>query len=86
MPMIPESVVRRAVDQIFKRYDRDNSGVLDRKQLADFFNEVFRLLKIPMTITSEKAYLAMKMVDKDKDGKASKEEVLAAVMKIIGEK
>lgn len=42
--------VDAAISTTFAKYDRDNSGFLDQSELANFFNGVFQMIKVPITV------------------------------------
>lgn len=58
---------------IFRSYDKDGSGFLDSKQLAVFLTEALKYVNIQHQVSSFEAKIAMKALDKDKDGKLSQD-------------
>lgn len=79
---IREKVLKKAFEYAFNRYDKDNSGKLNREELAGMLNDAFQLIGYNREITSIEARIAMKMFDENEDGSISKEEAYQA-MKII---
>lgn len=69
----------KIVDTIFYRYDRDRSGFLDMNQLGGFLNDVFRMAKIPITVSPWQASLLMKVLDKNRDGRIDRTELAMLV-------
>lgn len=69
---IPDSALQNYIDQIFQKYDRDNSGSLDANELALFFNDVFQLMGDPRRVDQNQARQALMAIDKNNDGRASK--------------
>ena len=76
--------ITKAFDTIFSRYDRDNSGTLDKSELVGFLNGVFQTAKIPITVSDTQAWVLMKILDKNKDGKLAKNELFGMVSNIAG--
>lgn len=70
--MISDQVLTNYVDQVFSKYDRDNSGTLNPTELTNFFNDVFQLMGNPTRINEFQTRQAMQSIDKNYDGLASK--------------
>lgn len=70
---IPDDVLKNYINQIFQKYDRDNSGTLDAGELAMFFNDVFQMMGNPTRVNQQQAMQALTAIDKNNDGKASKQ-------------
>lgn len=70
-----DNTLRSYIDQIFARYDRDRSGTLDCNELAAFFNELFAMMGYPTRINQQQGMQAMRIIDKNNDGRASKPEL-----------
>jgi len=68
----PDNVLRNYIDQIFTKYDRDRSLTLEVNELASFFNDVFMMMGDPRRINQQQAYQSLMMIDKNNDGRASK--------------
>lgn len=79
---VPESQLKVYIDQIFDRYDRDRSGNLDASELANFFNDLFKAIGNPTTISMKDAQNAIRAIDKNNDGKANKLELFMAFKNI----
>lgn len=76
--------LNKAFDTIFAKYDRDNSGCLDKSELVGFLNGVFQTAKIPITITDSHAWVLMKIFDKNKDGRLQRGELMGIVSNVAG--
>jgi hypothetical protein len=70
--MISDYQLQTYIDQVFSRYDRNYSGTLDANELHLFFNDIFALTGSPYRINQPQAYAAMRVIDKNGDGMASK--------------
>lgn len=68
----PDNVLRNYIDQIFSKYDRDRSMTLEVNELASFFNDVFMMMGDPRRINQQQAYQSLMAIDKNNDGRASK--------------
>jgi len=47
---ISDNQLKAYIDQIFSKYDRDNSGSLDARELASFFNDLFQMMGYSLRI------------------------------------
>lgn len=72
MAQISDQQLRNYIDQVFSKYDRDGGGSLDCGELANFFNDVFQMTGHSMRISQQDAIAAMKVIDKNNDGRANK--------------
>ena len=61
-------------DSLFRSFDRDGSGYLDSNELASLLTEALEKVNIKHKVSHFEAKIAMKALDKDKDGKLSQEE------------
>lgn len=81
--MISDQQLQIYIDQVFSRYDRNYSGTLDSTELHLFFNDIFAMTGSPYRITPQQAYAAMRVIDKNGDGMASKPELFLAFKQIL---
>ena len=81
--MINDYQLQQYIDQVFGRYDRNYSGTLDPNELHLFFNDIFALTGSPYRINQQQAYAAMRVIDKNGDGMASKPELFMAFKQIL---
>ena len=61
------------IDQIFIKYDRDRSGSLDIAELGNFFADLYRCMGYSVQLTYQQASQAMAQIDKNFDGRASRQ-------------
>lgn len=61
-------------ENIFRGFDKDGSGFLDSKELSGLLTEAFKYIGVKHEVSSMEAKMAMKAMDKDKDGKLSQQE------------
>jgi len=61
--------MNKLVDVIFNKYDRDRNGYLDVQELGALLTEVFSMARIPITVSQTQAFMLMKLIDKNKDGR-----------------
>lgn len=71
----PEQL-KQAADAIFLKYDKDNSGTLEGKEIHTFINDAFKSLGRNKDVTESEVTQFIKAFDKNKDNKISKEELL----------
>jgi hypothetical protein len=76
MSFIPDAVLRKAIDVIYMKYDRDHSNTLDSNELVGCFNELLGMVGAPTMANSFVMKMILKKMDKDGDGKISKPEFL----------
>ena len=69
---LSDDQLRKYIDDIFGKFDRDRSGTLDANELAAFFNDLFTLMKSQQRVNQQQAMNALRAIDKNNDGKASK--------------
>lgn len=84
MAQISDQQLRGYIDQVFGRYDRDNGGSLDVNELANFFNDVFAMTGKNIRVTQQDAINAMRSIDKNNDGRASKPELFNCFKMLMG--
>lgn len=73
MGYIPDSVIQKAIDQAFSKYDRNGDGTIDTDQAGDFFNQVLKMAGSDIHVPGWVAKQVLKRMDSDDDGRASKE-------------
>jgi len=61
------------IDQIFIQYDRDRSGSLDVAELGNFYADLYRSMGYHVQLTYQQASQAMAQIDKNFDGRASRQ-------------
>jgi hypothetical protein len=80
---ITDQQLRYYIDQVFQKYDRDYSGTLDPNELYLFFNDIFAMTGSAYRVQPQQAISAMRAIDKNGDGKASKMELFMAFKQIL---
>ena len=80
---ITDQQLRMYIDQVFQKYDRDYSGSLDPNELYLFFNDIFAMTGSPYRVQPQQAMAAMRAIDKNGDGRASKMELFLAFKQIL---
>lgn len=70
------------IDQIWGRYDTDNSGALDKLETLNFLNE-FMQLKGKPTVTVDQFNIFFKKFDVNGDGQIEKNEMASFVRRFI---
>lgn len=73
--MLNDALLLNYVDEVFMIYDRDRSGSLQPTELANFFNDVFEKMHNPSRFTIQQANQALRQIDANFDGRASKKEL-----------
>jgi Ca2+-binding EF-hand superfamily protein len=64
--------ISKVVDLIFLKYDRNGTGSLNADDLGMFLSDVFKMIGIPITVSSWQTSLLMKILDKNKNGMIEK--------------
>ncbi len=75
-----DSQLTKTVETHFKQHDKDNSGYLEYKELKEIINQTFLAQGNHRTVTDQELNIVLKQIDKDKDGKISRNE-LATMLK-----
>ena len=47
---LQDEVLKNYIESVFNRYDVDNSGSLDCREMTAFFNDLFKNLNINVTV------------------------------------
>ena len=69
------------VDKIFQQNDVNNSGYIEKNELAELLNNLFEQWNLPR-LKNEQIEAELKRLDKNKDGKISKKEFRVLVKEI----
>lgn len=75
--------LRQAIDQIFSKYDKDNSGTLESAEVFNLINDVFSHLSNPRKVTQQEVDGFVKAVDSSGDGKIAKVELFNIFKKVL---
>ena len=82
---LQDEMLKSYINTIFSRYDTDNSGTLDQREMTAFFNDLFKALNINMTITDQDSMNAIRSIDKDGDGSVNREELFVAFKQMMNQ-
>lgn len=77
-----DSNVQRRVDQLFAKYDKNNSGSLDEDETLNLLNDILK--DHNQKITKKQLKNFMKTADKDGNGVIDKEEILNLYRRLGG--
>jgi Ca2+-binding EF-hand superfamily protein len=80
-----DNLLRGYVDQVFMKFDSNRSGTLEAHELAGFFNEVFAMMGDPRRLDQMSAMNALRAIDQNCDGRASKIELFTALKRMMGQ-
>ena len=69
---VSDQQLQQYIDQVMIRYDTNRNGTLEAHELANFFNELFRMCGINRRINQIEASGFMRQVDMNYDGRANK--------------
>ena len=73
MNKVPDTIIQKAIDQVFYRFDRDNSGTLDQNELVPVIQQVFGVMgNSNSTVNKFMIKQAFKRIDSDRDGRVTK--------------
>lgn len=75
--------LRQAIDAIFNKYDTDKSGTLQGNEIFLLINDAFKSLGRNRDVKSEEVTQFVKAIDKNGDGKISKNELFEILKKLI---
>jgi hypothetical protein len=74
-PAIKEEILRSYIDQIFMRYDSTKANTLNPTETNAFFNDLFKSLNIPITMTAQQSVDVIKTFCSNYNGNITKEEL-----------
>lgn len=70
-----DSQFKKVAEHHFKQHDKDNSGYLETKELKAIINGIFETQGSHRTVTDQEIQIVLKQIDKNNDGKISREEL-----------
>lgn len=79
-----DMLLRQYIDQVFDRYDSNRTGTLEPKELHNLLNELFRMSGQYRTVTSQEVYTYLGQMDRDQDGRVTKQELLQLFNRMNG--
>ena len=65
-------MLKSYINEVFITYDTNNTGTLNPSQLTQFFNDLFKSLNVPITISQQQAVEAIRSVDNNFSGNANR--------------
>ena len=77
-----EQQLKDAVDAVFQNFDKDNSGSLDDKEVANLINAALANMKAGRNASAEEIKALINTVDKNGDGKIGKVELYEIFKKV----
>lgn len=80
-----ENDIRQAVVEKFMKFDLNKSGYLEWPELRELVKDVFRELNIPREPSEEDYRIVLAKMDKNNDGKISKEELFSTMKEFLGQ-
>ena len=72
------------MNEVFAKYDKDNSNSLDPKEVFNIVKDYFANLDTSKIVTQEEVDELVKFADKNGDGKIQRNELKALFKKILG--
>lgn len=85
MSVIPnDTQLQNAINDIFEQYDTDNSGYLDFQEVKRIITDAFRSMNAQRNISDADVKKFLGIVDKNSDGRITKEELFGIFKEIIG--
>ena len=67
--------VKQAVEVIFRKYDWNNSGFLEEKQILSMLSDTYASLDMELTVSEQMVQNYLRDLDTNGDRKLSREEV-----------
>lgn len=81
MPFTDDQI-RQAVMNLFKKYDGNNSGYIDSGEIQAMCNDLAKELASKKQLTPEQINQTLSTIDKNQDGKLSRDEVFILMRKL----
>ena len=75
--------LKQVIDAIFMKYDTDNSGTLEDKEILNLITDAFKSLGRNKEIGSQQVNQFIMAIDKNGDGKIAKAELFEILKKFI---
>ena len=57
-----EEVLRLYIEEIYNNYDSEKTGSLNSHNITNFFNELFRSVDVPLVLTPEQSFEAIRTI------------------------
>lgn len=72
---LKDKIIDGVISQLYKRYDKDEDGGLDARELKSMLEFVVEKTGMEVEINESLVEQAMKAIDKDQDSEVSKDEL-----------
>ena len=79
-----ESVINKCVEDIWKEYDKDNSGALDKEETKKFVKNTLSKMSVSGAFPVEDFHACFSEFDKDGSGTIEKDEMAIFIQKVAG--
>lgn len=77
-------IVKKTVEEIWCKYDKDNNGYLDKHEMKPFAKESAEQMGEGAAFNDEEFETFFKELDTNEDGKISKDEMIEFILKMFG--
>lgn len=77
-----QSQLRKAVENLFRKYDTDNSGYLEKAEVEKIIRAALEQLEGTRETRMEEVNRLIEKGDQNKDGRISKDELLSLFQKV----
>jgi len=79
-----DAVINKCVDDIWKEYDADNSGTLDKDETKKFVQQTLSEMSDSGTFNDEEFNQCFEEFDKDGNGTIEKDEMAQFIKRVAG--
>ena len=78
-----DNILRMYIDEVFGYYDQDRSGTLDKRELVNFFNQLFQSFHDPRRVDQNTINQMLTACDMNRDGQISKPELFTLFKRVL---
>ena len=79
-----DQIIEKCIDDIWKNYDKDNSGFLDKEETKEFVKNTLNEMGETGEFAEQDFEACFKEFDKDGNGTISKDEMKIFIKKVAG--
>jgi Ca2+-binding EF-hand superfamily protein len=83
---VKDEQLRAAISSVFNKYDKDKSNSLDFEEIRELLNDAYSQIGQTKSITDADVKKFSSAVDKNSDGKISKDELFEIFKRIVQSK
>ena len=65
---LQDEMLKSYINEVFIRYDTDQTNKLNPQQMTNFFNDLFKSLGMNLVISQQQALESIKTIDSNFDG------------------